>query len=146
MVGAYDVIGNVIASYDSNEKVYDYYVCNDSTKLTTDTSNLSNYIHSSVKTNCTTNNAWNYIADVDLDLTSGLCIGSNVGGTNTSSSRGFCDGYYVSSASGFRELPAFGRLSHGANAGVSCVLGGNTLSSTGWHFLSRLSINALGGS
>lgn len=146
MVGAYDVIGNVIASYDSTEKVYDYYVCNDSTKLTTDTSNLSNYIHSSVKTNCTTNNAWNYIADVDLDLISGLCIGSNVGGTNTSSSRGFCDGYYVSSASGFRELRAFGYLSIGAYAGVSCVIGGSTLSSTGWSYLSRLSINALGGS
>ena len=146
MVGAYDVIGNVIASYDSTEKVYDYYVCNDSTKLTTDTSNLSNYIHSSVKTNCTTNNAWNYIADVDLDLTSGLCIGSNVGGTNTSSSRGFCDGYYVSSASGFRELRAFGLLSRGADAGVSCVHGSDSLSHAGWHFLSRLSINALGGS
>ena len=146
MVGAYDVIGNVIASYDSNEKVYDYYVCNDSTKLTTDTSNLSNYIHSSVKTNCTTNNAWNYIADVDLDLTSGLCIGSNVGGTNTSSSRGFCDGYYVSSASGFRELLAFGFLNFGAGAGVSCVLGSVALSTTGWYCLSRLSINALGGS
>lgn len=146
MVGAYDVIGNVIASYDSTEKVYDYYVCNDSTKLTTDTSNLSNYIHSSVKTNCTTNNAWNYIADVDLDLTSGLCIGSNVGGTNTSSSRGFCDGYYVSSASGFRELPAFGSLTSGAPAGVSCVGGYDALSLTGWACLSRLSINALGGS
>lgn len=146
MVGAYDVIGNVIASYDSTEKVYDYYVCNDSTKLTTDTSNLSNYIHSSVKTNCTTNNAWNYIADVDLDLTSGLCIGSNVGGTNTSSSRGFCDGYYVSSASGFRELRAFGYLTDGAAAGVSCVHGYAALSSTGWTYLSRLSINALGGS
>ena len=146
MVGAYDVIGNVIASYDSTEKVYDYYVCNDSTKLTTDTSNLSNYIHSSVKTNCTTNNAWNYIADVDLDLTSGLCIGSNVGGTNTSSSRGFCDGYYVSSASGFRELRAFGSLNSGASAGVSCVYGSPALSATGWTCLSRLSINALGGS
>ena len=146
MVGAYDVIGNVIASYDSTEKVYDYYVCNDSTKLTTDTSNLSNYIHSSVKTNCTTNNAWNYIADVDLDLTSGLCIGSNVGGTNTSSSRGFCDGYYVSSASGFRELLAFGTLAHGALAGVSCVTGHAALSATWWDSLSRLSINALGGS
>lgn len=146
MVGAYDVIGNVIASYDSNEKVYDYYVCNDSTKLTTDTSNLSNYIHSSVKTNCTTNNAWNYIADVDLDLTSGLCIGSNVGGTNTSSSRGFCDGYYVSSASGFRELLAFGHLTNWASAGVSCVAGLYSLSLAGWYFLSRLSINALGGS
>lgn len=146
MVGAYDVIGNVIASYDSTEKVYDYYVCNDSTKLTTDTSNLSNYIHSSVKTNCTTNNAWNYIADIDLDLTSGLCIGSNVGGTNTSSSRGFCDGYYVSSASGFRELLAFGLLHGGAVAGVSCVSGGSALSYSGWHCLSRLSINALGGS
>ena len=146
MVGAYDVIGNVIASYDSTEKVYDYYVCNDSTKLTTDTSNLSNYIHSSVKTNCTTNNAWNYIADVDLDLTSGLCIGSNVGGTNTSSSRGFCDGYYVSSASGFRELRAFGGLTNGADAGVSCVRGTSALSATGWTCLSRLSINALGGS
>ena len=146
MVGAYDVIGNVIASYDSTEKVYDYYVCNDSTKLTTDTSNLSNYIHSSVKTNCTTNNAWNYIADVDLDLTSGLCIGSNVGGTNTSSSRGFCDGYYVSSASGFRELRAFGGLIHWAHAGVSCVHGDSSLSLTGWTCLSRLSINALGGS
>ena len=146
MVGAYDVIGNVIASYDSTEKVYDYYVCNDSTKLTTDTSNLSNYIHSSVKTNCTTNNAWNYIADVDLDLTSGLCIGSNVGGTNTSSSRGFCDGYYVSSASGFRELLAFGGLTIGALAGVSCVHGRVTLSTAGWNCLSRLSINALGGS
>ena len=146
MVGAYDVIGNVIASYDSTEKVYDYYVCNDSTKLTTDTSNLSNYIHSSVKTNCTTNNAWNYIADVDLDLTSGLCIGSNVGGTNTSSSRGFCDGYYVSSASGFRELLAFGCLFNWAIAGVSCVTGFVTLSTTWWYCLSRLSINALGGS
>lgn len=146
MVGAYDVIGNVIASYDSNEKVYDYYVCNDSTKLTTDTSNLSNYIHSSVKTNCTTNNAWNYIADVDLDLTSGLCIGSNVGGTNTSSSRGFCDGYYVSSASGFRELPAFGYLAYWATAGVSFVSGSITLSASWWSCLSRLSINALGGS
>ena len=146
MVGAYDVIGNVIASYDSTEKVYDYYVCNDSTKLTTDTSNLSNYIHSSVKTNCTTNNAWNYIADVDLDLTSGLCIGSNVGGTNTSSSRGFCDGYYVSSANGFRELLAFGGLRDWAYAGVSCVIGSNSLSNTWWAFLSRLSINALGGS
>lgn len=146
MVGAYDVIGNVIASYDSTKKVYDYYVCNDSTKLTTDTSNLSNYIHSSVKTNCTTNNAWNYIADVDLDLTSGLCIGSNVGGTNTSSSRGFCDGHYVSSASGFRELLAFGGLTHGATAGVSCVHGDRTLSATWWACLSRLSINALGGS
>lgn len=146
MVGAYDVIGNVIASYDSNEKVYDYYVCNDSTKLTTDTSNLSNYIHSSVKTNCTTNNAWNYIADVDLDLTSGLCIGSNVGGTNTSSSRGFCDGYYVSSASGFRELRAFGDLGDWATAGVSCVVGSAALSTTWWDCLSRLSINALGGS
>ena len=146
MVGAYDVIGNVIASYDSTEKVYDYYVCNDSTKLTTDTSNLSNYIHSSVKTNCTTNNAWNYIADVDLDLTSGLCIGSNVGGTNTSSSRGFCDGYYVSSASGFRELLAFGCLFNWATAGVSCVNGYLTLSNSWWYCLSRLSINALGGS
>ena len=146
MVGAYDVIGNVIASYDSTEKVYDYYVCNDSTKLTTDTSNLSNYIHSSVKTNCTTNNAWNYIADVDLDLTSGLCIGSNVGGTNTSSSRGFCDGYYVSSASGFRELRAFGHLDAWASAGVSCVHGDSALSAAGWACLSRLSINALGGS
>lgn len=145
MVGAYDVIGNVIASYDSTKKVYDYYVCNDSTKLTTDTSNLSNYIHSSVKTNCTTNNAWNYIADVDLDLTSGLCIGSNVGGTNTSSSRGFCDGYYVSSASGFRELLAFGTLPSWASAGVSFVRG-TSLSISGWHCLSRLSINALGGS
>ena len=146
MVGAYDVIGNVIASYDSTDKIYDYYVCNDSTKLTTDTSNLSNYIHSSVKTNCTTNNAWNYIADVDYDLSSGLCIGSNVGGTSTSTSTGFCDGYYVSSASGFRELLAFGHLTTWAAAGVSCVHGNSTLSTAWWAFLSRLSINALGGS
>lgn len=146
MVGAYDVLANVIASYNATDKVYDYYICNDSTDFTSDTSNLSNYIHSTLKTNCTTNNAWNYIADVDYDLSSGLCIGSNVGGTSTSSSTGFCDGYYVSSASGFRELRAFGSLNNWAHAGVSFVYGLDTLSFAWWYYLSRLSINALGGS
>ena len=146
MVGGYEVLGNVISYANTTDKTYDYYICNDSTKFTSNTSDLSNYIHSALQTTFVNKNAWNYIADVDYDLTSGLCIGSNTGITNTSSSKGFCDGFYASNTDGYKELLAFGRLYGGATAGVSCVNGNYTLSNSNWYYLSRLSINALGGS
>ncbi len=146
MVGGYEVLGNTIGYCNTTDKTYDYYVCNDSTELTTDTSNLSNYIHSTLQTSFVTQNAWNYIADMGYDTTSGLCIASSAGITNTSSSKGFCDGFYATNTTAYRELLAFGYLNSGANAGASCVNGGTTLSTARWHFLSRLSINALGGS
>ena len=146
MTGGYEVIANIVMDYDATNHAYDIYTTNDTTKYSsTDATIRSTYNKSSVKTQCNANDSWNYIKEMGFDFINNVVVASECGGTNSSTSTGFCDGIYASSSSGTREFLAFGYLGYGAG-GLSCGYCNCGLGLNWWSYLARLSCNALGGS
>jgi hypothetical protein len=128
MVGAYEVLSDIILKGSLTQEVYRCYdSANYSTSIT------DNYVKIGEFTG--TANAWNYTKDVvNAD---GLLLPQGYGAT-TSTGNG--DGWYLPAAStSTYEWLGFGDLSNGASAGLRCVHGSDALSYTLWAIAGRLS-------
>lgn len=145
MVGGYEILCNAFMDVTNSGYNRDIYITRDKSKLTTTVATAKQtYNKSSYSTGVTTLNAWNYITEMQLDLINGIAVQTSAGETGSSSSKGYCDGlYHDTGTSGQREFPLFGTLSNWSASGLSCLSADYGLTFTGWHSLSRLSINAL---
>lgn len=146
-VGGYEVAGNVIMNIADSTGKREIYVTNDVSKLSATYSTIqSTYNKSNLAIQPTTLNGWNYITQMEADLTNGIFVPTECGQSGSGSSVGFADGCYIDSGtSGQREFLWFGRLPNGASAGLSCVSADVGISSANWGILARLSINGVGG-
>lgn len=146
-VGGYEVAGNAIMNIADSTGKREIYVTNDVSKLSATYSTIqSTYNKSNLAIQPTTLNGWNYITQMEADLTNGIFVPTECGQSGSGSSVGFADGCYIDSGtSGQREFLWFGRLPNGASAGLSCVSADVGISSANWGILARLSINGVGG-
>lgn len=146
MVGGYETLGNAFMDIiDGTHR--DVYVCDDSTKLTTDINTAKkNYKKLPKQMTVTKNDQWCYGTNIHIDLENGMNIITQAGESGSGSSTGFCDGIYFDNATtGQRELLLLGVLGRGGICGAFCSACGDWLGSTGWAFLARLSINVYRG-
>lgn len=145
-VGGYEAYANAFMNIlDANHR--EVYITNDTTLINTNATTMMNTFKKSKYTmSVTTPSQWNYITKVDLDLENGAFIQSEAGQSGSSSATGYADAvYFDDGASGQREFLAFGALYGWSDAGLFCCSGGGGLSSAYWSFLSRLSLNGVGG-
>lgn len=142
-VGGYEVAGNAFMDIVSSTGKRDIYVTNDNSKIVTNVTNAkATYNKSKNSSQPTTLSAWNYITKMALDEENGMFNVVECGNSGSGSATGFCDGFYVDSAtSGQREFLLLGYLGYTAICGLSCVLAHDSLSYARWHFLARLSIS-----
>ena len=142
-VGGYEVAGNAFMDIVNSTGKRDIYVTNDNSKITTNVADAkSMYNKSKNSSQPTTLSAWNYITKMALDEENGMFNVIECGNSGSGSVTGFCDGFYVDSAtSGQREFLLLGYLGHTAFGGLSCVYAYYSLSSADWDFLARLSIS-----
>lgn len=146
MVGGYETLGNAFMDIiDGTHR--DVYVCDDSTKLTTDINTAKkNYKKLPKQMTVTKNAQWCYGTNIHIDLENGMNIITHTGESGSGSSTGFCDGIYFDNATtGQREFLLLGALGYGGICGAfyshcHCWLG-----DTWWHILARLSINVYRG-
>lgn len=146
MVGGYEVLGNTFMDIvDGTHR--DVYVCNDSTKLTTDVNTAKqNYIKLPKQMSVDKNSAWQYIAEMSFDVDNGMNIITQAGASGSGSNTGYADGVYFDAATtGQREFLCFGNLWNGAMGGAFCVFGDYGLSGAFWDILARLSLNVFRG-
>lgn len=146
MVGGYEVLGNTFMDIvDGTHR--DVYVCNDSTKLTTDVNTAKqNYIKLPKQMSVDKNSAWQYITEMSFDVENGMNIITQAGVSGSGSNTGYADGVYLDAAiTGQREFLCFGALRYGTLNGIFCVSGDSGLSSAAWHVLARLSLNVFRG-
>lgn len=146
MVGGYEVLGNTFMDIvDGTHR--DVYVCNDSTKLTTDVNTAKqNYVKLPKQMTVDKNSAWQYITEMSFDVENGMNIITQTGASGSGSNTGYADGVYFDAATtGQREFRCFGPLWSGAMSGIFCVSGGDGLSAAGWFVLARLSLNVFRG-
>lgn len=146
-VGGYEVAGNAIMNIADSTGKREIYVTNDVSKLSATYSTIqSTYNKSNLAIQPTTLNGWNYITQMEADLTNGIFVPTECGQSGSGSSVGFADGCYIDSGtSGQREFLWLGILNHNANAGLSCVNAYNGITIANWFILARLSINGVGG-
>lgn len=137
LVGGYEVYADVIMNLEAIDSVTYYvpYVVKEASKqansITADYSGLTD-----LKIACPASNSWQY--PKKLKYKKGVFY-LNVLGGNTST---FCrDGFYMNAqgTTGTREWLAFGYLTLGAGAGLSCLRGLIGLTTTLWTCLPRLS-------
>lgn len=142
-VGGYEVAGNAFMDIVSSTGKRDIYVTNDNSKIVTNVTNAkATYNKSKNSSQPTTLSAWNYITKMALDEENGMFNVIECGNSGSGSATGFCDGFYVDSAtSGQREFLLLGYLWHTAICGLSCVLADCSLSHANWSILARLSIS-----
>lgn len=146
-VGGYEVAGNAIMNIADSTGKREIYVTNDVSKLSATYSTIqSTYNKSNLAIQPTTLNGWNYITQMEADLTNGIFVPTECGQSGSGSSVGFADGCYIDSGtSGQREFLWLGFLTDNANAGLSCVYAASGVTIAGWSILARLSINGVGG-
>lgn len=146
MVGGYEILGN--AFMDIIDGIHrDVYVCDDSTKLTTDINTAKkNYKKLPKQMTVTKNAQWCYGTNIHIDLENGMNIITQAGESGSGSSAGFCDGIYFDNATtGQREFLLLGGLGNGGICGAFCSRCNNGLGNAGWHILARLSLNVYRG-
>lgn len=146
MVGGYETLGNAFMDIiDGTHR--DVYVCDDSTKLTTDINTAKkNYKKLPKQMTVTKNAQWCYGTNIHIDLENGMNIITQAGESGSGSSTGFCDGIYFDNATtGQREFLLLGNLGNWGICGAFCSGCNNWLGSTGWHILARLSLNVYRG-
>lgn len=142
-VGGYEVAGNAFMDIVSSTGKRDIYVTNDNSKIVTNVTNAkATYNKSKNSSQPTTLSAWNYITKMALDEENGMFNVIECGNSGSGSATGFCDGFYVDSAtSGQREFLLLGALGLAAFGGLSYVGAHLSLSLAYWSFLARLSIS-----
>lgn len=142
-VGGYEVAGNAFMDIVSSTGKRDIYVTNDNSKIVTNVTNAkATYNKSKNSSQPTTLSAWNYITKMALDEENGMFNVIECGNSGSGSATGFCDGFYVDSAtSGQREFLLLGSLWDAAFCGLSYVRASYSLSFAYWAFLARLSIS-----
>lgn len=146
MVGGYETLGNAFMDIiDGTHR--DVYVCDDSTKLTTDINTAKkNYKKLPKQMTVTKNAQWCYGTNIHIDLENGMNIITQAGESGSGSSTGFCDGIYFDNATtGQREFLLLRGLGNWGIGGAFCSGCGSWLGSTGWSFLARLSLNVYRG-
>ena len=147
MVGGYETYANAFMDIVDSTGKREVYVQNDASQLTTNvTTAKASYKKSQYAIQPSKVNSWNYITRIDFDLENGAFIQTECGQTSSGTGVGFADGVYVdASSTGQREFLALGHLGGGGFAGLSVLDAGYGLGRADWHFLSRLSINGVGG-
>lgn len=146
MVGGYETFGNAFMDIvDLNTR--DVYLTNDATLLTKDDATAkTTYKKLPYQMSVANNSKWNYVTEIKLDLENGAFVQTQSGQDGSSNATGFGDAIYFDGAtSGTREFLSLGGLGCGSSAGLACCRGGDWLGDTGWDFLARLSVNAVGG-
>lgn len=146
MVGGYEILGN--AFMDIIDGIHrDVYVCDDSTKLTTDINTAKkNYKKLPKQMTVTKNAQWCYGTNIHIDLENGMNIITQAGESGSGSSAGFCDGIYFDNATtGQREFLLLGDLWNRGIGGAFYSRCGNGLGTAGWVVLARLSLNVYRG-
>ena len=146
MVGGYETLGNAFMDIiDGTHR--DVYVCDDSTKLTTDINTAKkNYKKLPKQMTVTKNAQWCYGTNIHIDLENGMNIITQAGESGSGSSTGFCDGIYFDNATtGQREFLLLGYLGNWGVGGTFCSLCRGGLGDAGWHVLARLSLNVYRG-
>lgn len=146
MVGGYETLGNAFMDIiDGTHR--DVYVCDDSTKLTTDINTAKkNYKKLPKQMTVTKNAQWCYGTNIHIDLENGMNIITQAGESGSGSSTGFCDGIYFDNATtGQREFLLLGDLGYWGIGGTFCSHCNNWLGHTGWGILARLSLNVYRG-
>lgn len=146
MVGGYETLGNAFMDIiDGTHR--DVYVCNDSTKLTTDINTAKkNYKKLPKQMTVTKNAQWCYGTNIHIDLENGMNIITQAGESGSGSSTGFCDGIYFDNATtGQREFLLLGRLGNWGICGAFFSHCGDWLGAAGWLILARLSLNVYRG-
>ena len=146
MVGGYETLGNAFMDIiDGTHR--DVYVCDDSTKLTTDINTAKkNYKKLPKQMTVTKNAQWCYGTNIHIDLENGMNIITQAGESGSGSSTGFCDGIYFDNATtGQREFLLLGTLGGRGLCGTFCSLCSDWLGNTRWGILARLSLNVYRG-
>lgn len=146
MVGGYETLGNAFMDIiDGTHR--DVYVCDDSTKLTTDINAAKkNYKKLPKQMTVTKNTQWSYGTNIHIDLENGMNIITQAGESGSGSSTGFCDGIYFDNATtGQIEFLLLGNLWVGGICGTFCSNCSHGLGDTWWDILARLSINVYRG-
>lgn len=146
MVGGYEILGN--AFMDIIDGIHrDVYVCDDSTKLTTDINTAKkNYKKLPKQMTVTKNAQWCYGTNIHIDLENGMNIITQAGESGSGSSAGFCDGIYFDNATtGQREFLLLGALGSRGLGGAFCSDCSRGLGTAGWTVLARLSLNVYRG-
>lgn len=146
MVGGYETLGNAFMDIiDGTHR--DVYVCDDSTKLTTDINTAKkNYKKLPKQMTVTKNAQWCYGTNIHIDLENGMNIITQAGESGSGSSTGFCDGIYFDNATtGQREFLLLGYLGSWGLGGAFCSGCSNWLGYTWWDLLARLSLNVYRG-
>lgn len=146
MVGGYETLGNAFVDIiDGTHR--DVYVCDDSTKLTTDINTAKkNYKKLPKQMTVTKNAQWCYGTNIHIDLENGMNIITQAGESGSGSSTGFCDGIYFDNATtGQREFLLLGLLWNGGMCGGFCSACSGGLGGAWWGILARLSLNVYRG-
>lgn len=146
MVGGYETLGN--AFMDITDGTHrDVYVCDDSTKLTTDINTAKkNYKKLPKQMTVAKNTKWCYGTNIHIDLENGMNIITQAGESGSGSSTGFCDGIYFDNATtGQREFLLLGYLGGRGLGGAFCSDCGGGPGYAGWLVLARLSLNVYRG-
>lgn len=146
MVGGYETLGNAFMDIiDGTHR--DVYVCDDSTKLTTDINTAKkNYKKLPKQITVAKNTQWCYGTNIHIDLENGMNIITQAGESGSGSSTGFCDGIYFDNATtGQREFLLLGYLGGRGLGGAFCSDCGGGLGYAGWLVLARLSLNVYRG-
>lgn len=139
MVGGYEILGNAFMDIiDGTHR--DVYVCDDSTKLTTDINTAKkNYKKLPKQMTVTKNGQWCYGTNIHIDLENGMNIITQAGESGSGSSTGFCDGIYFDNATtGQREFLLFGNLRNRGICGTFYSNCNNRLGNTRWNILARI--------
>lgn len=146
MVGGYETLGNAFMDIiDGTHR--DVYVCDDSTKLTTDINAAKkNYKKLPKQMTVTKNTQWCYGTNIHIDLENGMNIITQAGESGSGSSTGFCDGIYFDNATtGQREFLLLGDLGGWGFGGAFCSRCSDGLGYAWWGILARLSLNVYRG-
>ncbi len=146
VVGGYETLGNAFMDIiDGTHR--DVYVCDDSTKLTTDINTAKKNYKKLPKQIAVAKNAqWCYGTNIHIDLENGMNIITQAGESGSGSSTGFCDGIYFDNATtGQREFLLLGNLWNWGVGGAFCSYCSRGLGSAGWSILARLSLNVYRG-
>ena len=146
MVGGHEVMGNAIADIIDSNFTRDIYISNDGSKLVTTAATIKTTYEKSEFQFRPVAAAWKYITAMVYDLIMGLPVFNSSGESGSGSATGYCDATTCDTGtSGQRELLRGGNLNNGGNAGLWCLALSASLSTAGWHCLSRPSVNAVGG-
>lgn len=142
MNGAYNYASDELDQWsqqDDTHYLYNFYLCEDQTKVSTNGTITDDYIKKenttlSIDTAVyTTNNSWYYIED-NLTDNNFKMLSPKKFSTSAGSGTGTRDGFYLSyAASGVKAPAVWAYLQYGGVAGLSCRHSGNGPSWSGWN-------------